>query len=128
MTSKQTILVIDDDLSTIELLKAVLRSCGAEFVYTINGQDGLRVTYELKPDLILTDLLLPSPDIKGWDLIAQLKQDVDFRHIPIIAMTAGGGESIGRAMKAGADDFIEKPFAISRLQRLVMRYLNGATK
>lgn len=121
-----SILVIEDDPSTIEIISATLSTMGdITMLHTATGEEALRMVEEHLPDLILTDLRLPDTALKGWDIIERLKQDSRFAHIPIIAVSASGGEHLMKALKLGANDYLEKPFAITKLRRMIQQYLAG---
>jgi CheY-like chemotaxis protein len=126
MTVTPLILVVDDDERTQQLIEAALGSSGAQVYSAANGEQGLKLARELKPHLILMDLRLPAPYNNGWDIIAEMKTQPDLAHIPIVAMTASGGDAIMRAMKAGAQDFLEKPFSIEQMRRKVSRIMGLA--
>ena len=126
MTAVPVILIIDDDERTHVLLEDSLESLGVELHFALNSSQGMELAQHLKPDLILLDLRLPAPSLPGWEVVPILKGNPDLAHIPVIAMSASGGEAIMKAMKAGADDFIEKPFSLVPLRRKVMRVIGLA--
>jgi CheY-like chemotaxis protein len=126
MTARPSVLIIDDDERTHTLLEDMLDSIGVELHFATNSNDGLRLVHDLQPSLILLDLRLPAPSLPGWELIPLLKANPESAHIPIVVMSASGSEPIMRAMKAGADDFIEKPFSIMPLRRKITRIVGLA--
>jgi CheY-like chemotaxis protein len=126
MTAAPTILIIDDDERTHVLLEDTLESLGVALHFASTSAEGVELAKRLKPDLILLDLRLPAPSLPGWDIVPLLKGNPDLSHIPVIIMSASGGDAIMRAMKAGADDFIEKPFSLAPLRRKVMRVVGLA--
>lgn len=126
MATEPLILIVEDDRQASHLLKSILKSLHVDLIYAETAEDGVQLAHEQRPNLILMDLRFPSPGIKGWDAIEQIKADPLLQHIPILAVSAGGGECIGRAMQAGADEFIEKPFALNRMLKTVMHFLNIA--
>lgn len=119
----ETVLIVDDDTRTVELLKLALEMGGMKMLHTQSGQDGIQIARESMPNLILMDLMLPSPSIPGWEAIRILKNDPELQHIPIIVVSAAGGENIMKSMREGADDFMEKPFSITEFRRKVARTL-----
>jgi CheY-like chemotaxis protein len=126
MTPAPTILIIDDDERTHVLLQDSLESLGVNLHFANNSVEGVELAQHLRPNLILLDLRLPAPSLPGWDVVPLLKGNPDLAHIPVIIMSASGGDAIMKAMKAGADDFIEKPFSLAPLRRKVMRVVGLA--
>lgn len=119
--SLDTILIIDDDQSVHEIVKASLSTIGINCVSAFSAEEGLEIARQHQPQLILMDLFLPG--MKGWDAIAILRSDPTINHIPVLAFTAGAGQYIKQAMQAGADGYITKPFSIGQLQNTVKQYL-----
>lgn len=110
----EKILVIDDELNIVELLKYNLISSGYKVLYSLNGKDGLNLAIENKPDLILLDVMLPEMD--GFDVCKEMKKNKGIENIPIIMLTAKGDEFdkiLG--LELGADDYITKPFSVREL-------------
>lgn len=121
------ILIVDDDLSNIELIKLCLASLGLnDFILSHNGADGIERAHAQAPDLILMDLLLRAPIPFGWDVIQALKSHPETQHIPIIAITAGGYPTIQKAVQAGCDAYIERPFRINDLRNTIQQLLSMA--
>jgi len=119
----ETILVIDDNLLNVKLVRTVLVNAGY-VVHSANDGAGALIQLELAvPKLILMDLLLP--DVDGFDLARQLKDDVRYRDIPIIAMTASDlVRDQERARAAGCEAYVSKPFEIDVLLRTVEQHLH----
>lgn len=110
----EKILIIDDELHIVELLKYNLESNGYKTLYALNGRDGLNEVFEKKPDLILLDVMLPEMD--GFDVCKEIKKSKEFEAVPIIMLTAKGEEFdkiLG--LELGADDYITKPFSVREL-------------
>lgn len=111
------ILIVEDNESLRELLKSGLRE-----YYSIseaqNGIEALEKVSEVRPDLIITDLMMPGLD--GLNLCRKMKTDPETNQIPIILITAKSSET-GRVegMEAGADAYIAKPFGLEELLRKV---------
>lgn len=115
-----TVLVIEDKESMAEMLKETLESEGYRVVSAGDGAEGIRYLREDRIDLILTDLKLPKKD--GIDILKTAKEENQL--IPVIVMTAFGSvETAVAAMKAGAFDFITKPFDTDHLLMLIKRAL-----
>jgi len=102
------ILAVDDRPENIRLLEAVLVPSGYEVVAASGGEEALAKVRELKPDMILTDIVMPG--MSGYDLCRRLRADPATAFLPIVTLTASGGEEKREALDAGADDFVAKPF------------------
>ena len=110
------ILVVDDLPQNLELMEAHLGMLGHTVATASNGVDALRMMKENAADLILLDVMMPGLD--GYEVCRRLKADANSAFIPVLILTAlSAPEDIGRAMEAGADDFLQKPF--SRLELLI---------
>ncbi len=110
------ILVVDDLPQNLELVEAHLAMLGHTVATASNGVDALRMMKENAADLILLDVMMPGLD--GYEVCRRLKADGATAFIPVLILTAlSAPEEIGRAMEAGADDFLQKPF--SRLELLI---------
>ncbi|SEF68964.1 two-component system, OmpR family, alkaline phosphatase synthesis response regulator PhoP [Caloramator fervidus] len=123
----EKILIIDDELHIIELLKYNLEANGYKAFYALNGKEGLRLASEKKPDLILLDVMLPEMD--GFDVCKEIKKNEDTSNIPIIMLTAKSEEFdkiLG--LELGADDYITKPFSIRELLARVKAVLRRNNK
>ena len=119
------ILIIDDELSTRRLLRAVLRSQGYRLAEAVAGRGGLAQAAMLPPDLIILDLGLP--DIDGLHVIAQLRE---WASTPIVVLSARCQEGAKvAALDGGADDYLTKPCGVGELlarMRVALRRAAGA--
>ena len=116
------ILIVDDNAVILKLLRHLLESEGFLVVAAEDGLEALRMTSMEKPDLILTDLLMPKMD--GVTLIKKLKSQMSTRFIPIIMLTVKDElESEIEVIDAGADDYLTKPVVAKRLLARVGRLL-----
>jgi len=119
------ILVIDDDPDVAQLLTAILKPQGFAVYRANDGQEGLKMAYELHPDLIVLDVMMPILD--GWEVCRRLRE---MSNVPILMLTARTLEAdILRGFAAGADDFVEKPFRKAELEarlRALLRRKNGS--
>lgn len=108
------ILVIEDDLSVRENLYDILNSENYNVTLAENGRKGLKIAFDIIPDLILCDLLMP--EMNGYEVIHYIKQNPTTREIPFIFLTAKVDLSdIRKGMETGADDYITKPFSVKDL-------------
>lgn len=109
MENKRVILIIDDDDVLRLGLTATLRRKNYSVVAVSNGQDGLERIKTLKPDMILSDVMMPPPN--GFELRKLISQEPDLASIPFIFLTARSGvEDRVSGIDEGADDYITKPF------------------
>lgn len=103
------ILIVDDEDHIVEMLKLRLETLGYEVVTACDGEAGLKLSRESKPDLIILDLMLPKID--GYKVCRMLKFDEKYKHIPIIMFTARAQDSdVKMGKEVGADAYITKPF------------------
>ena len=113
------ILVIDDDPDIRQLLKTALELDKHEVVQAENGKEGVRRWRENRPDLVITDILMPEKD--GYETLFELLSIEP--NVKVIAMTGGGWrETLDRLWDAqlhGASRTIPKPFSLSEMRRIV---------
>ncbi|MGM0593778.1 MAG: putative bifunctional diguanylate cyclase/phosphodiesterase [Pseudomonadota bacterium] len=103
-----SLLVVDDDRVTRMTLQRVLRKAGYEVVEAANGEEALERFGEVRPDLILMDVLMPVMD--GFEACRAIRQGADHQQVPILMLTGlNDVDSIDRAFDSGATDFITKP-------------------
>lgn len=109
--ANEKILIIEDEPSIRELIKLALEGAGYSTVYeAADGEEGLALACDRKPNLILLDLMLPGID--GLSVCRKLKSNNETKHIPIIMLTAKSEESdIVLGLEMGASDYITKPFS-----------------
>ena len=108
MTPDPRILVVDDTPANVRLLEAVLGPRGYEMLTAGSGPEALEAVTRDRPDLVLLDILMPGMD--GYEVCRRLRADPVNSVLPVIMITASGNEEKLRALEAGADDFIAKPF------------------
>lgn len=124
------VLVIDDEMHIVELLKFNLETSNYEVFCSYDGFDGFIKAKEVKPDLILLDWMLPN--ISGIDVLKKIRTDKDLKNIPVIMLTAKNMENDKvEGLEIGADDYITKPFSIkellARISSVLRRYNLNAT-
>jgi DNA-binding response OmpR family regulator len=111
---RKKILVVEDDLDLVELLRFNLANAGFSVVVAVDGAEALRKARSLLPDLILLDLMLPELD--GFAVCEILRRDNATTGIPIIMLTAMSSQLARVAgIAAGANDYITKPFSPKNL-------------
>ncbi len=112
--SKRTIMVVDDDAALVEILRIRLDSEGFNVRCGYSGKDLFAVLEELKPDLIILDIMMPQMD--GLEVLTRHKGDPDTASIPAILLTAKVQyEEVLRGYKMGADYYITKPCTATQL-------------
>lgn len=117
----EKILVIDDDPDIAKLINLILKPRGLQTYHAVDGQDGLKQAYELQPDLIILDIMMPDHD--GYEICARLRELSD---VPILMLTAKSqGSDVTHGFAVGADDYVKKPFSndelVSRIESLLRR-------
>ena len=107
------ILVVDDVPENVRLLEAVLVPRGYEVLTATSGKEALELVATAHPDLILLDVVMPAMD--GYAVCQALRDNEDTAVLPVIMVTSSIGPEKTRAIEAGADDFIPKPFEHAEL-------------
>jgi CheY-like chemotaxis protein len=124
----KTILLVDDEFSLLENLTEMLEDEGYRIVSASNGRDGLACAQTEKPDLIITDFMMPIAD--GRDLVRELRSLPEARSIPVMMMSATV-KDVALADGDGRLDvaaFIRKPFQWKRLLDTVVRLIGPGEK
>jgi len=120
--ARKTILVVEDDPDMSELICSVLSSAGYSIVSVDNGEKGLEKAHQIKPDLILLDIMLPCMD--GIEVCRSITTNDDTKRIPVIMVTIKRELSTKLASYiAGARRYITKPFGIDELLGEVQKTL-----
>jgi CheY-like chemotaxis protein len=113
-----TVLVIDDDPATRDLMVQILRREGYRATSAAGGEEGLLLARKLRPAAITLDVVMPGKD--GWAVLGELKADPELSDIPVIMVTILDDSNLGYAL--GATEFITKPVDRSRLSAVLSRY------
>jgi len=121
----QRILMIEDHEENRRLLRDLLTSVGYQLIEAVNGEEGVTMAETHRPDLILMDIALPGFD--GYEATRRIKAQPGLRHIPIIAVTsyAMSGDDV-KALKAGCNAYVTKPFSPRALLSTIREYLPRA--
>jgi len=118
----KTILVVDDNEDSRELVKKILKKHGYEVIEAVDGEDAIAKALAYRPDLILMDISIPKID--GYEATRRLKERPDFKDTPIIAFTAhamrGDQE---KALQAGCNGYISKPINVREFPEQIKIYL-----
>jgi two-component system KDP operon response regulator KdpE len=125
MSGRAQVLVCDDESQILRALRVILRDAGYEAIPADTGNEALDLAAVRRPDAAIVDLVLP--DIDGVEVCRRLRE---WSEMPIIVLSAVGEEDAKvRALAAGADDYVTKPFGprelIARLQAALRRSLGG---
>jgi len=116
------VLVIEDEANNLDVAQRIIRAAGHEALVATDGQSGLDLARAEHPDAILVDLLLPRVD--GWTVTRTLRGEQWASRIPIIAVSAlAMQQDRQRAIDAGCDDFVSKPYAPAELRAVLSRFL-----
>jgi DNA-binding response OmpR family regulator len=121
MSVRRRVLVVDDQEDVRDLLVELLGRAGYVVETAPNGREGLRALYATPPDVVLLDVAMPELD--GWGTLERIRELTD---VPVVMVTARASElEKVRALKAGADDYVTKPFGrqelLARLEAILRR-------
>ena len=113
-----TILIVEDTISELELMSHYLRESGYNVINAIGAKEALNKVIEQKPDVIVTDVVMPG--MSGFELCRRLKAHPDTGKIPIVICSSKNQE-IDRlwGMKQGADAYLTKPFTREQILRAI---------
>ncbi len=122
MTREKTVLIVEDDLNTADLVAVYLKREGFVALKANDGEQGIAMAERHRPDLVILDLMLPRID--GWEVCRRLRQ---MSEVPVIMLTARD-EEIDRVagLTMGADDYVVKPFSPRELVARVKAVLRRA--
>jgi len=115
------ILIIDDESDARVLLMQLIESYGCRVIAATSGEQGLRMAREFDPDLITVDLIMPQMD--GWQVVKELKNDARLKDIPVVVVSVVARERAGKIL--GAVDVVEKPLIHEDLIAVISRNLVG---
>ncbi len=120
---KKTVVCIEDEPEMVDLIGLILGRKGFDLIGAIGGREGIDAVRQLKPDLVLLDLMMP--DMDGWEVYQHMKADDELKSIPVIVVTAKA-QSIDKVLGlhiAKVDDYVTKPFGPQELLQSVNRVL-----
>lgn len=121
-----TVLIVDDDRFQHKLIRQILVNEELELVFSTSGTEALGALRRCKPDLILMDINLPGEN--GIEVTQRIKSAEQFAHIPVIMITGEGAKNIVvDSVKAGALDFIVKPFNKKTMVKKIFRFITNPT-
>ena len=112
------ILFIDDDPITLKMIVRLAEFLGHQSLTAENGADAIQIAQDRRPDLILTDMMLP--DMDGLNVIAKLRQQPDTAGIPIVVLTAGSElDAEEQVRAAGGQGYLIKPIGMDSLEKVI---------
>ncbi len=124
MSTRPRILVVDDEPDLRLALRSVLERAGFEVSEAVDGRDALRVFHRVPAQLVVLDVSMPELD--GWQTLERLREISD---VPVLMLTASGSEPEKvRGLRAGADDYVVKPFGNQELAARVGSLLRRARR
>lgn len=120
-SSHPQILVVDDNPDNANIIRDYLEARGYPITVAYNGDDALKAFGEIKPAVVLLDVMMPGRD--GWQVCREMKQHPTLgKNVRIVMVTAlDDWVNKRQALQTGADDFVEKPFELSKLAATVER-------
>jgi CheY-like chemotaxis protein len=115
------ILVVDDNPDNAHIIRDYLEARGYPITVAYNGDETVKAFEEVKPALVLLDVMMPGRD--GWQVCRDIKQHPTLgKHVRVVMVTAlDDWVNKRQALQTGADDFVEKPFELSKLAATVER-------
>lgn len=120
------ILIVDDDIDLVEVLRIVLESHGYDVIDAQDGDRGFRLVEKEKPDLIILDVMMRTED-EGFYIAEKIRSQPDIANIPIIILTAVCQQTGYQYKKNDdilpVDEFIEKPVMPKTLIKLIQKYI-----
>jgi two-component system KDP operon response regulator KdpE len=124
LRDQELVLIVDDELDTVEMLKIIFRKAGFNVVSAVSGKEAVKKFADTSPNVVLLDLHMPEMD--GWEVLHELQRLSD---TPVMIISANVlGESVARALDIGAYDYIRKPFhaneLISRVRSVLRRSMS----
>jgi DNA-binding response OmpR family regulator len=124
MADKKKILIVDDEKDLVSLVSLHMKMAGYDVLSAADGEKALEIIQEVKPNLIILDLMLP--EIDGWEVCRRLREESDMQKIPVIMLTARTqADDKLRGFVVGADDYVTKPFSprelVARVKRVLAR-------
>lgn len=122
-TDKDCVLIVEDNEELLQLLTDLLSPL-YRIVIAMNGKDGLQKAMEERPDLILSDVMMPEMD--GIEMCSKIKTDFDLCHTPVVLLTAlTSNDKKLEGLQCGADEYIGKPFNNKMLQARIANILRN---
>jgi len=127
MRSKGVVMLIDDDVELVNIMKSILREEGYAPFSVHRPEEGLKILERTTPDLILLDVTFPKPSLSGFSTYEQIRKRSSLRFVPVVFLSGLDEEHIVEVgKKLGADDYITKPCSeqilVSTIEGKIKRY------
>lgn len=117
------ILLVEDNIEILENTCEMLSLSGLTVFMASGAREGLAIVSDEKPDVIITDVIMP--DMDGWQMVERLRDDPDTAHIPVIFLTGHTDSAYReRARSLGVVDYLVKPFTNRQLMQMLERYIS----
>ena len=121
LTEEEKIVVlIDDDVAMHDLIRRTLSKIGLKLVGAIDSEKGMQIVREMKPKLLLLDVLMPGRD--GWSILKECKSDPELKDMPVVMVSQLSQEVLSQSL--GADDYLTKPINRELFLETVTRHIS----
>ncbi|MBJ6765025.1 response regulator [Myxococcaceae bacterium JPH2] len=117
------LLIVDDEVAIVEALQDILSVEGYDVATAFNGAEGLERLSQVKPDLVLLDLMMPVMD--GREMLRRMREDATTRDLPVVVMSAG---RISEEERKASARFLAKPFELDTLLDTIAGLLDSAPR
>jgi DNA-binding response OmpR family regulator len=120
---KPTVLIADDDLEILTMVRTLLRRRDVKLLEASDGEEAMRLIRQNQPDLVVLDVMMPG--MSGWEICKAVREDEQLHDTGVIMLT-GIGERLNEMTSPlyGADAHLDKPFELTALDNAVTRVLN----
>lgn len=124
MTTKQKIAIIEDDSTLVRSLSQMFEEKGFEIYSSVDGETGLRIVEEKKPDLVVLDIILPRKS--GFEVMEALAANPELSHIPVVVLTnLESTHDVNRMIELGAKAFLVKTnYSLEEVANKIKEILN----
>lgn len=116
--------LIDDDVAMHDLIRRTIVKAGMRLIGATDGEQGLKMIREVKPKLILLDVLMPGRD--GWSILKECKTDEEIKNIPVVMVSQMSQEKLASSL--GADDYLTKPIDRAKFLKTVSSLIGADDK
>jgi DNA-binding response OmpR family regulator len=121
------VLIVEDTLAIREEIFDILMMEGYEVFQAENGRVGFEIALKKKPDLIISDILMP--EMNGFEMFDKLQKNDETKNIPLIFLSAKGEQQdISAGMKLGAENYLTKPINVTDLLHVIKNKFNDTLK